>query len=95
MIMALVHLVPNLIETTVFKHQYFFKQIDIVMFENWQWINPRGLSATLYDYKTKNSSTSPNPTHQTYRTALMGTSPNEDLSLKRKPFGEELGDFGI
>ena len=54
-----------------------------------------GLSATLDDYKNKQFPKPPNPTWRTGGTALVGTSPNEDFSVKRKPFGEEHGDFGI
>ena len=34
----------NLIARTVFRHQ-FFKKINVILFENWQGINPMGGSA--------------------------------------------------
>ena len=43
----------NIIATTVFIPRSFFKNIHIIMFENWHGINQMGLSASLADYKNK------------------------------------------
>ena len=40
----------NIIMTTVFTHISFFKNINIIMFENWQGIYPMVLGASLSEY---------------------------------------------
>ena len=38
-----------------FIHRPFLKYIDIILFENYQGINPMGLSASLTDFKNNTS----------------------------------------
>ena len=42
----------NITATTFFRH-VFFKNISIILFENWQGVNPMGLSTSLGDYLKK------------------------------------------
>ena len=43
----------NLIATTVLIHIFFYKKLNIIMFEILQRINPMGISASLEKYKNK------------------------------------------
>ena len=65
----------NIIATTVFIHRYIFKNINKILFENWQGINPMGLNASLEDKINYIKNMKMSPTFLKYNTKNQGIYP--------------------